>query len=105
MCGIAGIFHYETVKPVDPRRVERMTDALGHRGPDGSGVWTAPGVGLGHRRLSIIDLEGSPQPMHAADGRARRHAERQAASDGAEGAPATVSGGVCDQAHQQGQRR
>ncbi len=70
MCGIAGIFHYETVKPVDPRRVERMTDALGHRGPDGSGVWTAPGVGLGHRRLSIIDLEGSPQPMHSADGRA-----------------------------------
>ena len=70
MCGIAGIFHYETVKPVDPRRVERMTDALGHRGPDGSGVWTAPGVGLGHRRLSVIDLEGSPQPMHSADGRA-----------------------------------
>ncbi len=70
MCGIAGIFHYETVKPVDPKRVERMTDALAHRGPDGSGVWTAPGVGLGHRRLSIIDLAGSPQPMHSADGRA-----------------------------------
>ena len=46
MCGIAGIFHYETVKPVDPKRVERMTEALTHRGPDGSGVWTAPGVGL-----------------------------------------------------------
>ncbi|WP_421991577.1 XrtA/PEP-CTERM system amidotransferase [Qipengyuania sp.] len=70
MCGIAGIFHYETVKPVDPRRVERMTEALAHRGPDGSGVWTAPGVGLGHRRLSVIDLQGSPQPMHSADGRA-----------------------------------
>ena len=70
MCGIAGIFHYQTVKPVDPKRVERMADALAHRGPDGSGVWTAPGVGLGHRRLSIIDLEGSPQPMHSADGRA-----------------------------------
>ena len=70
MCGIAGIFHYETVKPVDPKRVERMTDALAHRGPDGSGVWTAPGIGLGHRRLSIIDLEGSPQPMHSTDGRA-----------------------------------
>lgn len=39
-----------------------------HRGPDGSGVWTAPGVGLGHRRLSIIDVAGSPQPMHSADG-------------------------------------
>ena len=70
MCGIAGLFHYETVKPVDPRRVERMTDALAHRGPDGNGVWTAPGVGLGHRRLSVIDVEGSPQPMHSTDGRA-----------------------------------
>mgnify|MGYP001213380148 CR=1 FL=1 len=70
MCGIAGIFHCGTAKPVDPARVERMCDALAHRGPDGSGVWTAPGVGLGHRRLSIIDLEGSPQPMVSADGRA-----------------------------------
>lgn len=70
MCGIAGLFHTETPKPVDPARVERMCDAMVHRGPDGSGVWTAPGVGLGHRRLSIIDLEGSPQPMHSADGRA-----------------------------------
>ena len=70
MCGIAGLFHCGTIKPVDPERVRRMTDALAHRGPDGSGVWTAPGVGLGHRRLSIIDLEGSPQPMHSADGRA-----------------------------------
>ncbi len=70
MCGIAGIFHSGTIKPVDPRRVERMCDALVHRGPDGAGVWTAPGIGLGHRRLSIIDLAGSPQPMHAADGRA-----------------------------------
>ncbi|MEP2235016.1 MAG: XrtA/PEP-CTERM system amidotransferase [Alteripontixanthobacter sp.] len=70
MCGIAGIFHPETPKPVEPTRVERMCDALIHRGPDGSGVWTAPGVGLGHRRLSIIDIAGSPQPMHSADGRA-----------------------------------
>ena len=70
MCGIAGIFHCGTIKPVDPARVERMSNALAHRGPDGSGVWTAPGVGLGHRRLSIIDLAGSPQPMHSADGRA-----------------------------------
>lgn len=70
MCGIAGIFHAETPKPVDPARVVRMCDALAHRGPDGSGVWTDHGVGLGHRRLSIIDLAGSPQPMHASDGRA-----------------------------------
>ena len=50
---------------MDPSRVQRMTDVLAHRGPDGSGVWTGPGVGLGHRRLSIIDVEGSPQPMHS----------------------------------------
>jgi asparagine synthase (glutamine-hydrolysing) len=69
MCGIAGIFHCGTPKPVDPRRVERMTDALLHRGPDGGDVWTEHGVGLGHRRLSIIDIAGSPQPMHSIDGR------------------------------------
>lgn len=70
MCGIAGIFHVETPKPVDPVRVERMCDAMVHRGPDGAGVWTDRGVGLGHRRLSVIDIEGSPQPMLSADGRA-----------------------------------
>lgn len=70
MCGIAGIFHLSTPKPVDPARVERMCDAMAHRGPDGHGIWTAPGVGLGHRRLSIIDVAGSPQPMASTDGRA-----------------------------------
>jgi asparagine synthase (glutamine-hydrolysing) len=67
MCGIAGIFHLETAKPVDPARLRKMTDSLVHRGPDGSGIWTAPGVGLGHRRLSIIDLEGGAQPMLTPD--------------------------------------
>jgi asparagine synthase (glutamine-hydrolysing) len=47
-----------------------MCDAMIHRGPDGHGLWTAPGVGLGHRRLSIIDVAGSPQPMASTDGRA-----------------------------------
>lgn len=70
MCGIAGIFHLATAKPVDPARIERMCAAMLHRGPDGQGVWTAPGIGLGHVRLSIIDLAGSPQPMAASDGRA-----------------------------------
>jgi asparagine synthase (glutamine-hydrolysing) len=69
MCGIAGIFHLQTAKPVDAARIRSMTDALTHRGPDGSGVWTAPGVGLGHRRLSIIDLAGGDQPMATGDGR------------------------------------
>lgn len=67
MCGIAGVYHPATPKPVDPARIAAMTDALAHRGPDGSGVWTASGVGLGHRRLSIIDVAGSPQPMALAD--------------------------------------
>jgi asparagine synthase (glutamine-hydrolysing) len=68
MCGIAGIFHPDVPKPVDPARVRAMCDVLAHRGPDGSGIWTAPGIGLGHRRLSIIDLDGGAQPMASADG-------------------------------------
>jgi asparagine synthase (glutamine-hydrolysing) len=71
MCGIAGLFYPATPKPVDPARVRAMGDAMAHRGPDGAGVWTAPGIGFAHRRLSIIDVEGSPQPMLSAD---RRHA-------------------------------
>lgn len=63
MCGIAGVFHLETAKPVDPERVRAMLDVMPYRGPDGSGIWTAPGVGLGHLRLSIIDLGGGAQPM------------------------------------------
>lgn len=68
MCAIAGLFHLETAKPVDQARVRAMTEAQAHRGPDGSGVWTAQGVGLGHRRLSVIDLKGGAQPMASADG-------------------------------------
>ncbi|HVI98536.1 MAG TPA: XrtA/PEP-CTERM system amidotransferase [Sphingomonas sp.] len=69
MCGIAGLFYPATPKPVDPQRIAAMTDVLAHRGPDGSGVWTAPGVGFGHRRLSIIDLGGGAQPMQSFDER------------------------------------
>jgi asparagine synthase (glutamine-hydrolysing) len=70
MCGIAGLFHVDVPKPVDPARIAAMADALAHRGPDGSGVWTGPGVGLGHRRLSIIDLSpAAAQPMAGRDGR------------------------------------
>jgi asparagine synthase (glutamine-hydrolysing) len=69
MCGIAGLFHPDVPKPVDPKRIKAMADVLAHRGPDGSGVWTAPGIGLGHRRLSIIDLATGDQPMLSADRR------------------------------------
>lgn len=68
MCGIAGLYYPGTPKPVEPARVRAMADALAHRGPDGSGVWTGPGVGLGHRRLSIIDLAGGAQPMATPEG-------------------------------------
>src|SRR3546814_12207492 len=44
-----------------------MLQPMQHRGPDGSGEWTAPGVGLAHLRLSIIDIAGSPQPMASDD--------------------------------------
>jgi asparagine synthase (glutamine-hydrolysing) len=67
MCGLAGIFHLQTAKPVPEARVRQMTDTIAHRGPDGAGVWIAPGVGLGHRRLSIVDLAGGVQPMISAD--------------------------------------
>jgi asparagine synthase (glutamine-hydrolysing) len=65
MCGIAGVFHYaEPNRSVDDRLVRAMTQALAHRGPDGEGVWSGPGVGLGHRRLAILDLsEHGRQPM------------------------------------------
>lgn len=68
MCGIAGIFHADADRPGDGAAIAPMLAAAAHRGPDGQGVWTAPGVALGHLRLAIIDLAGSPQPMVAADG-------------------------------------
>jgi asparagine synthase (glutamine-hydrolysing) len=64
MCGIAGILTGQG--PVDPGRLERMSRVLAHRGPDDQGVWVDPEVGLGlvHRRLSILDLsERGHQPM------------------------------------------
>ncbi|MES2497174.1 MAG: XrtA/PEP-CTERM system amidotransferase [Pseudomonadota bacterium] len=70
MCGIAGIYHLQTAKPVEEARVRAMTDVIAHRGPDGAGIWTDAGVGLGHRRLSIIDLAGGGQPMASNDDQA-----------------------------------
>ena len=63
MSGIAGIFHIPIAKPVDPARVRAMADALAHRGPGGSDVWTAPGVGLGR-----CSSKGGAQPLVGADG-------------------------------------
>lgn len=68
MCGIAGIFDPEGARPVDRQVLERMTRSLAHRGPDGEGFHLEDGVGLGHRRLSIIDLDGGAQPLFNEDG-------------------------------------
>ena len=63
MCGIAGILNLDTRGSVDPARLERMRDALRHRGPDDEGIMVEGPVGLVHRRLSIIDLTTGHQPM------------------------------------------
>lgn len=69
MCGIAGLVHLDR-KPVSPAVLRRMTDAIAHRGPDGEGHWIDEGIGLGHRRLAIIDLSpAGHQPMVSADHR------------------------------------
>jgi asparagine synthase (glutamine-hydrolysing) len=63
MCGIAGIVNLNPREPVDESRVKRMRDVLRHRGPDGEGLWAEGPVGLGHRRLAIVDVAGGHQPM------------------------------------------
>jgi asparagine synthase (glutamine-hydrolysing) len=69
MCGVTGIIHLEG-EPVSPVLLRRMTDAIDHRGPDGEGQWIDGNVGLGHRRLSIIDLSpAGHQPMISSDHR------------------------------------
>lgn len=68
MCGIAGILHQDPARPVDPAVLRSMTQILSHRGPDGEGYYVSRNVGLGHRRLAIIDLASGLQPMYSADG-------------------------------------
>ncbi len=79
MCGIAGALWLDPNSAVDHATLDRMTDVLRHRGPDDRGVYRSelqpragydlqPGVALGHRRLSIIDVAGSRQPLSNEDG-------------------------------------
>ena len=69
MCGITGVLNFDG-SPVDQRILKRMTDAIAHRGPDGEGWYRDKGIGLGHRRLAIIDLSSAgKQPMVTPDGR------------------------------------
>ncbi|MCE5335984.1 MAG: asparagine synthase (glutamine-hydrolyzing) [Desulfobacteraceae bacterium] len=67
MCGICGIF-YRNGRPADFSQLDRMTMVMAHRGPDDYGYFLGENVGLGFRRLSIIDLEGGRQPMPNEDG-------------------------------------
>ena len=63
MCGIAGLYNFKTFEPVPERLLKAMTDTLVHRGPDDEGFYISGPVGLGHRRLSIIDIESGHQPL------------------------------------------
>jgi len=67
MCGICGQFNFAADSPVDPVTVRRMTDTIAHRGPDDEGYFISGPIGLGFRRLSIIDLAGGHQPMFDAE--------------------------------------
>ncbi len=69
MCGLSGEIRFDDRRP-DVAAVERMTDRLAARGPDGRGIWSQGPVALGHRRLKIIDLfERGAQPMADAEAR------------------------------------
>ena len=67
MCGICGSFEFGNREFVAKERIHAMNQTMVHRGPDDGGVFVGPGIGLGHRRLSIIDLAGGHQPMSNED--------------------------------------
>ncbi len=68
MCGIAGILYRDRCRPVSVPQLKSMADAIAHRGPDAEGIYVDDGLGLAHRRLSIIDLSSGDQPMGNEDG-------------------------------------
>lgn len=70
MCGINGILHLQTQKKVDERLLTKMRDSLEHRGPDDKGLFIENNIGLGHRRLSVLDVSSAGhQPFFSDDGR------------------------------------
>ena len=70
MCGINGILHLQSQKKIDERVLTKMRDSLEHRGPDDKGIFIENNIGLGHRRLSILDVSlGGHQPFPSEDGR------------------------------------
>jgi asparagine synthase (glutamine-hydrolysing) len=68
MCGICGKFNHDPARPVAPELLRDMGSLMAHRGPDDSGLYAEGPIGLGHRRLSIIDVAGGHQPIANADG-------------------------------------
>jgi asparagine synthase (glutamine-hydrolysing) len=68
MCGIAGILYFDTGRSAEPALIKAMADSIRHRGPDDEGYHIQGNVALGHRRLSIIDLEHGKQPIENEDG-------------------------------------
>ena len=69
MCGICGIaLSSRSGADVQRSTIERMRDVMTHRGPDGAGVFLQGRIGLGHRRLSIVDPKAGQQPMASDDG-------------------------------------
>lgn len=93
MCGILGVVERDPTQSIDTDRLARARDTLSHRGPDEHGLWTLPGVGLAHRRLSILDLEHGQQPWVSSNNQRAlvyngevynyRQLMRQAEADGA----------------------
>lgn len=67
MCGIAGWVDFERDLTHARATADAMTQTMACRGPDASGLWTDRHAAIGHRRLSVIDLEGGKQPMLAED--------------------------------------
>jgi asparagine synthase (glutamine-hydrolysing) len=68
MCGIVGIFDLKEKREINRELLSKMNESQFHRGPDEGGLHVEAGLGLGHRRLSIIDLSSGQQPMHSSDG-------------------------------------
>jgi len=67
MCGIIGLLHFDNLRKTEKRVLKSITDITEHRGPDGEDFFVENEIGLGHRRLSIIDLSSRYQPMFSDD--------------------------------------
>ena len=68
MCGITGVFDLRQQRAINRDVLARINDMQSHRGPDEAGLYLEPGLGLGHRRLSIIDIAAGQQPLFNEDG-------------------------------------